>query len=322
MKRRHGFTLVELLVVITIIGILVTMLLPAVQAAREAARKNSCLNNLKQLTLACMQHESARHCYPTGGWSGAWSGDPDRNGQKQPGGWTYNVLPYMDQQPLHDKGINLVSSPTQKQIFLSQAMQFPLPIFYCPTRRAPMVYPLSASTCNSQSGTPAAARTDYAANAGTQINIVWANCPATGNPSFADVPGYQFPDMSLNDGVIFTLSMVTQTDVRDGTANTMMLSEKYLNPDNYTNGVDPGDSSPIFAGFSASFERYANNGPLEDRRHLSDSISFGSCHVDGLNICTCDGSGHWTNYACDTPTFRLLCCRNDGETLQPTMLGW
>ena len=94
-----GFTLVELLVVIAIIGILVALLLPAVQAAREAARKAQCMNNLKQMALGAQQHESAQGFFPTGGWGCSWTGDPDRGfTKKQPGGWIYNILPYIGEQ--------------------------------------------------------------------------------------------------------------------------------------------------------------------------------------------------------------------------------
>ena len=167
MSARRGFTLVEMLVVITIIGILAGLLLPAVNAAREAGRRAFCANQLKQLGLGCKQHESAQGWFPTGGWSATWAGDPDQGfGRTQCGGWCYNVLPYISEQPTHDLGMNMAAA--DKKNLLKQAAQASLPGFICPTRRAAQLYPVP-DYCNSNSvplDSNLGAHTDYAANTG------------------------------------------------------------------------------------------------------------------------------------------------------------
>ena len=103
-RQRRGFTLVELLVVIAIIGILVALLLPAVQAAREAARRMQCKNHLKQIGLGVNTHHEAHGHYPTGGKDCINVGEPDKGyGSEQPGGWFYNILPYIEEASIHDQ---------------------------------------------------------------------------------------------------------------------------------------------------------------------------------------------------------------------------
>src|SRR5829696_5080832 len=141
----RGFTLVELLVVIAIIGILVALLLPAVQAAREAARRAQCMNHVKELALACVNHESTHKHFPSGGWGLLWVGDADKgSGEEQPGSWLYNILPYIEEQARHDmpKDGQANGAPQQKQkdgAFAMVIMAAP-PVFHCPSRRPAMPY--------------------------------------------------------------------------------------------------------------------------------------------------------------------------------------
>ena len=123
-----------MLVVITIIGILISLLLPAVQSVREAARRTQCSNNLRQLALAALQHETANRFLPSGGWGWGWVGDPDHEyGLGQPGGWIYSVLPYLDQQNLHDMQSGTTGAARATAAWTT--IQTPLAIFNCPWRR-------------------------------------------------------------------------------------------------------------------------------------------------------------------------------------------
>ena len=97
---RIAFTLIELLVVIAIISTLVTIMLPAIQWARESARRVTCQVHLKQLAMAAISHHDQHRHFPTGGWRDGdvrWTGDPERGfGPEQTGGWAYNILPFIE----------------------------------------------------------------------------------------------------------------------------------------------------------------------------------------------------------------------------------
>lgn len=170
---RRAFTLVELLVVIAIIGILVALLLPAVQSAREAARRTQCKNQMKQMGLAAINHETVHGFLPSGGWGWRWCGDPDRGyGADQPSGWYYNSLQYMELGSIRDIGSDgdgETITDGQRDIG-KQRIGTPVSDFLCPSRRGAELYlykhnspPFNINLVRLQD---LVGRNDYAANGG------------------------------------------------------------------------------------------------------------------------------------------------------------
>ena len=172
---REAFTLVELLVVIAIIGILIAMLIPAVQAAREAARRMQCANQLKQLAFASLNHENTHGMFPSSGWGRKWAGEPTLGfGETQSGGWAFSLLPFMEQNQLYqevagagDPGNPMKSAP--RRAALKTLAETAIPTLYCPSRRAAMPYPNASKLGLYNADTPLKwGRTDYAMNAGDE----------------------------------------------------------------------------------------------------------------------------------------------------------
>ncbi|MCS7306573.1 MAG: DUF1559 domain-containing protein [Thermoguttaceae bacterium] len=307
----YGFTLVELLVVITIIGILIALLLPAVQSAREAARRTQCANNLKQIGLAWLTHEQAHGFLPGGGWGATWVGDPDRGaGIRQPGGWIYHILPYLEQTALHQLGAG--QSAAVKKQMAARVIATPLAMFNCPTRRRSMTYPMYPTHKNADY-TNVAARTDYAACAG---DASWSE-PYTpepnsleegDNPNFAWCTENGVYICAQYTGVCYERSQRTVSEIKDGTSNTYMVGEKYLNPDHYATGRDPSDDWAMYSGHQDDQHRvtHPNARPKQDQPGLQDRISFGSAHPAGFQAVFCDGSVRMISFSIDQELHRRL----------------
>jgi prepilin-type N-terminal cleavage/methylation domain-containing protein/prepilin-type processing-associated H-X9-DG protein len=301
--RRGGFTLIELLVVLAIIAVLLGLLLPAVQQIREAAARLKCANNLKQLSLGIHNLEFSQGHLPAGGWGWLWVGDPDRGtDERQPGGWIYNVLPYVEQEGLHDRGRGL--APAQKMAAAAQRVGTALALFNCPSRRTGGPYPNNWGITyrNAANPIPLLARSDYAANAGDQVVDEFFGGP--GSYAEGDSPSYPWPDTSGLTGVIYQRSVLRLVDIKNGTSNTYLLGEKYLNPDHYATGQDPADNENMYVGFDNDISRTTHAPPRQDRRGLTDTFVFGSAHRAGLNMAYCDGSVHVVIYSGDPDVHR------------------
>ncbi|MGO9108816.1 MAG: DUF1559 domain-containing protein [Thermoguttaceae bacterium] len=327
---RRGFTLVELLVVIAILGILIGLLLPAVQSAREAGRAATCRNNLKQIGLAMQQHETDHGTFPTGGWGWGWVGDADRgNGMEQPGGWIYNILNYMEQQPLHDLGVGTDSQAKLAANALRN--QTPLAGFLCPTRRAVALYPFTSLAAN-YNRTDMVAKSDYAANGGdgfsNSVPTTWIWASNCGNPSCGP-PAGNFPDVTTllqkrnqvqefgPTGVVCALVSTSAAEILDGLTNTYLVGEKYLQPEHYLDGQDAGDNETLYMGYDQDIIRWTSAAPMQDRRGVNDTRTFGSPHVNGFNACMCDISVRPISYSIDATVHRYLGDKADLQAVQP-----
>ncbi len=324
-RRGAGFTLIELLVVVAIIGILAALLLPAVQSTRESARRMQCSNNLKQLSLGALGHVEAHGLFPTGGWGWHWVGDPDRGFDKrQTGGWVYNILPFIEQRYAYELPADgQPNTLTQEQKDRANKLaKTPLALMNCPSRRASSLFEkpwdgrfVAYNATDNSDADNVSARGDYAANAGSQAHDEFFPGP----PSLedGDDPHYAWHDQTASNGISFERSEIRMAHVLDGACNTIMLGEKYLNPDQYTTGLCAADNENIYTGYNNDNFRSTNRAyrPLQDRPGYDSTYHFGSAHWAACHFAFCDGRVRTINYTVDVDTLSRLGNRMDGEAV-------
>jgi prepilin-type N-terminal cleavage/methylation domain-containing protein len=320
---RRAFTLVELLVVIAVIGILTALLLVAVAAARRSAARVQCQSNLKQLALAALAHHDTHKHLPTGGWGGIWVGLPDRGfGVRQPGGWAYNVLPYIEEKPLHSLGSRL--SYDAMLAASAQRLQTPVPVLICPARRSAATYAMTQPYTRRVRGSlavDAAARSDYAMNCGDQVRTEIGpfngeNYEGPASLQEGDGRGFAWPPTGDFTGVGFLRSTVRLSAVSDGASKVYLLGEKYVSVENYETGRDHGDDWSLYTGFQDDLYRSTNlhwpPSPDGARRPGGDEGRFGSAHDAGWHAAMCDGSVHFVSFEMNPVTHQRLGHRADG----------
>jgi prepilin-type processing-associated H-X9-DG protein len=341
-RSRSGLARIELLVIVGFAALLCALLVPAVQGARERARRAQCQNNLKQLALVCLDHAQVQGHLPTGGWGVAWTGDADLGfGRSQPGGWFYNIWPFLESSPVHDMGLGM--SINQKRAAHLRRFAEPCSVFHCPTRRQARAYPWTNSRSIVNAGLPKmVGRNDYAANGGDVYTSVgsplpplWKSAPpgeeaGPANPAEGGVDGSKEQAANAKatfdaiadaaNGIIFCGSMVKLDQITNGDSNTYLLGEKYIDPDYYESGEDPGDNAAALVGDSQNVARWSFHPPLQDTPGYVAPWQFGSAHPRGFNMAFCDGSVKLTNFGIDPEIHRRMGNREDGGSPHPSPL--
>jgi len=315
-KKQHGFTLVELLVVIAIIGLLMALLLPAIQAARESARRSQCSNNMRQIALAMNTHENSMKSYPPGNtllmdYQPA-APPPDPANPTTPElqiydgsmGWPVFILEYMEQTSLYDK------MDTEKLAYTfdggpgsdfedkehgnvdNRYVAENMPnIFACPS--AEQTKPLNTQK-------------DYAVNGGS---------------------GFPEREPRNRDGIFYANSATRPSDITDGLSNTIMILEScHLGVKVTTDAAgktvtEKANYNPFFwvnkvgQGYVVPVDGDNNTLRINNRKDSVLNRAARSAHPAGINVAMCDGSLHFLQQKINHDIYKGLCTRSGGESV-------
>lgn len=356
---RRAFTLVELLVVIAIIGVLIALLLPAIQAARETARRAQCANQVRQIMIAMHNHEGAKRAFPSGGivpWPrledySAGPGGAPYGPEKQGLGWPFQILPYLENSNVY----NLRTTAQVEAVYVEG--------FNCPSRRGPTQATLESETTPGvrpylldyaaavpyrsagQLGIPQGIPNPFFKITGTDTRgcagkTFWgANNVGPRHPDgmkTVDQLGKGFTgywgvivrsDLCVNCGgqprmTTGFYTRVSFNQITDGSSNTLVIGEKRLEPSLYDGG-DWHDDKGFSGGWDPDGLRATccEYGPDEDTGDGEVAgYRFGAAHAGGMNAGFADGSVHTLSYDIDLELFNMLGHRTDGELVDLSSL--
>lgn len=323
-RKRSAFTLVELLVVIAIIGVLVALLLPAVQAAREAARRSSCTNNLKQLGLGLHNFHDTFNKFPVG----------EHDDDNRSFCWRTWLLPFIEQQSMYDQlvtagmwvppnmggdqnGVNVDGVPgaeiNSAGAVIQALCKIPMKVYVCPSDVLPAF------------DNDGFAKANYCANVGpaTDVNGVflagWNGCA-----SLKGISQLGVLLMANDNNVTYVTGMQSVTD---GTSNTFFVGEVSQTA-NVTPTVTNFSAFPIWAsgnnnagcngfadGAGAVFRFVDPLYPVNTKVGTASNMCFGSKHPGGANFALCDGSVRFVSQTVNTAIYKAYGTRSGGEAL-------
>ena len=289
--RAQAFTLVELLVVIAIIGVLMALLLPAVQAAREAARGAQCKNNLRQIGLALHNYHDIHGRLPPGWIGNAPEGVPGW-------GWTVSILPQIEQQPLHDNLIrrNLpISDPINQA-----ARETIIPVLLCPSDPHPKRFKLATGAEEEAEDQPHL----HSVDEGTPMFEV-------SRSNYVGVFGTnEVEDEPANgDGSFYFLSNTRFSDITDGLSNTLIMGERHARfGGSMWQGVVPTANEAMVRVVGVG-----DHTPNHINHHFDDFTSY---HPGGVHFVGGDGSVRRFNDTIDVKVYQALLTRAGGEVNQ------
>ncbi len=313
-----GFTLVELLVVVAILAVLIGLLLPAVQGARETARRTVCGSQLRQMGIGALNYLEQNGRFPTVGKepchqapynpscspSDIGTGIDASTTESRDWSWGWQILPFAEGLDVYSLDPTFAATSAAATSQWNQIRATPIPFYYCPSRRPVGLYFGMANT-------------DYAASHGT---VTGASTGGT----------YPVAPDGLSNGVIVRTGAcnVTPASVLDGLSNTVMLGEKQAAAGArlYADGVTlraPIDNNQNYVnpGFlDNEVWRMGDRTPAPDSEHpcavgawsiTTQSNRFGSSHVGKCGVVMADGAVRWVPYTVSQAVFRLATCRDD-----------
>jgi prepilin-type N-terminal cleavage/methylation domain-containing protein/prepilin-type processing-associated H-X9-DG protein len=340
--RRAAFTLVELLVVIAIIGVMVGLLLPAVQAAREAARRMSCGNNLKQLGLACLNYESTYKTLPFNSDTGDDEAHPNNSGRKsvvnrwRQFSWLTLSLPFVEQQPLYDQ-INWNTAMSLRDPVNATLARTVVNTFLCPSNAQETIRTGQVEGYKHNGG-GSGAGTDYVGNMG-HIWGGWKDCAAVpdfpgpannpnlfvkgANPGTPWVNGDYLNEQVNCNGLFRYYGSTKLAQITDGTTSTIMVFEDM----HYRGGNTPGQFDRRAGDDSAWMSPLAAVNPLRNPLNNRNPAwlqgngdrrchGWSSEHPGGAQAALADGSVRFFSNSLENLVRYALAVRNDGLNVQ------